>query len=412
VDRVILHSDLNNFFASVECALNPSLKDKPVAVCGNTVERHGIVLAKNYIAKKYGIITGEPVVHADRKCPGLIKLPPNYDKYVEYSKIVSNIYYSYTNLVEAFGIDECWLDVTGSRNLFGNGFDIAKKISADVKNTTGLTVSIGVSYNKIFAKLGSDMKKPDAITIITRENYRDKVWSLPVDDMMGIGNSASRQLKRRGIKTIGQLAVFDSSVLELWFGKNGLQMWVYANGLDNAPVMPMEYSFPLKSIGHGVTTTKDLRNDTEVYDVLTELSQVVGYKLRNANLAAKGVCIAVRDNKLLYREYQTQLDYATQSSVMLVKAAKELFKKQYQWQNNIRSLTIRAINLTLSSAPQQLNMFTDYDYNDKIEAVEYMIDTIRNKYGKHSINLAAYYKNDIKIVKDKPDSLSPMTMYM
>ena len=412
MERVILHCDLNSFFASVECVLNPSIKDKPVAVCGNTVERHGIVLAKNDIAKKYGIITGEPVVHAIKKCAGLVQLPPQYDKYVEYSKIVSNIYYSYTDLVEAFGIDECWLDVTGSKLLFGGGYAIAKKISSDVKNTTGLTLSIGVSYNKMFAKLGSDMKKPDAITVITKDNYKSKVWGLPAEDLMGVGNSTARQLKRRGIKTIGQLAAFDSSILDLWFGKNGLQMWVYANGLDTAPVMPMEYSFPLKSIGHGVTTTQDLKTDTEVYDVFTELSQVVGYKLRNANLSAKGVCIAVRDNKLAYREYQAQLDYPTQSSILLTKAAKELFKKNYRWNYNIRSLTIRAINLTLTSAPQQLNMFTDYKYCEKMESVEYAVDSIREKYGKHSINIASYYKDDLKIVKDKSDSQSPMTMYM
>jgi len=396
----------------------PHLRDKPVAVCGNTEERTGIVLAKNDAAKKCGIITGEVVVFAVRKCPQLVVLPPHYEKYVEYSKRVKEIYYNYTDLIESFGIDECWLDLTGSEKLFGSGYEMAVKISREVYTKTGLTVSIGVSYNKVFAKLGSDMKKPNGITCITQENFKEKVWDLPASAILGIGEQAAKKLKSKCIGTIGKVAAENSDNLRRWFGKCGLTMWINANGLDISPVMPVDYVLPVKTIGHGKTTTKDLINASEASYMFQNLSLNVGQRLRTANLRAKGVKIAVRDNKMGYREYQMQLPSTTQSSMVLAEHAKTLMKKKYRWDNPVRALEIRAINLVPAGTPEQLNFFTDYERQNKLEAIEKTIDAIRHKYGELNrngsaiINTGTHYRNDLKIVKDKTADQLPMTMFL
>ena len=397
MERVILHCDLNNYFASVECIKNPNLKSFPVAVCGNTAERHGIVLAKNNIAKKFGVITGEPVVYAKNKCRNLVIIPPNYEDYIRYSNIVKNIYYQYTEMVEPFGIDECWLDVTDSESLFGSGYDIAWKIKEQVKAETKLTLSVGVSYNKAFAKLGSDMKKPDAVTVITKENFKSKVWNLPADTLLGVGHKARIVLRRYCINTIGDLANASPEFLQKRFGKNGLLMNAFANGLDPTPVMAMDYTPPLKSIGHGITTTRDLKTNEEVFDILVELAQVIGDKLKAADIMAKGVTVSVRDSALTDKVMQCQLPYATQSSMVLVKYAKELFANKYVWHNHIRSVTIRAINLKVPGTPEQLSLFVDYDKQTKIETVETVVSNIRNKYGTYAINPAVHYKSNLSL---------------
>ena len=412
MDKTILHCDLNSFFASVECLMNPELRSIPIAVCGNVAERHGIVLAKNDIAKKMGIITGEAVIHAQWKCKNLVIVPPNYEAYVRYSNIVKEIYYKYTDLVEPFGIDECWLDVTGSEKLFGTGYTIARKISDEVKNTTGLTISVGVSYNKTFAKLGSDMKKPDAITCIDKATFKDKIWGLPANAMMGVGAKTAIFLHKKFIRTIGDIAKCNPENLKRWFGKDGNIMWIYANGLDPAPVMSYDYSPPLKSIGHGTTTTADLKNNSEVFDIFVELSQIIGQKLKAVNLMAKGVAIAIRDNKLSEKIIQCQIPYATQSAMVLVKYAKELFLKKYIWYNNIRSVTVRAINLINPNTPEQLNLLVDYEMQMKYEDVDVAANEIRAKYGNYCINPANHYKKDLKIVSEKSANETPMTMYM
>lgn len=238
MDRVILHSDMNSFYASVEIMLNPELRNKPVAVGGSTEERHGIILTKNQIAKKYGIKTGMVNWEAKLLCPDLVIITPHYEQYIKYSKMAREIYSRYTDKIEPFGMDECWLDMTESTELFGNGFDIANNIRKTIKSELGLTVSIGVSFNKIFAKLGSDMKKPDAITVINRENYKDKVWNLPVEDLFYVGPATKRKLNSIGVQTIGNLAKFPVNILKDKLGKNGIMLSAYANGADTSPVMP------------------------------------------------------------------------------------------------------------------------------------------------------------------------------
>ena len=263
-DRIILHSDLNCFYASVEVNENPKLRDQAIAVCGSTEERHGIVLTASYPAKRRGVKTGMANWQAVRACPGLICVPPHYDLYVKYSRLVRNIYLRYTDKMEPYGMDECWLDVSGSRQLHGDGTAIAEEIRKAVRDELGLTVSIGVSFNKIFAKLGSDMKKPDAVTTLPRDDWKGRVWPLPVSELLYVGPATTRKLMSRNILTIGDLAKTPPELLHDWFGKNGIVLWRFANGEDNSRVMQNDYEAPIKSVGHGITCSCDLRDNESV----------------------------------------------------------------------------------------------------------------------------------------------------
>ena len=311
MNRCILHCDMNNFYASVECMMNPSLRGRPVAVCGETENRHGIVLAKNYEAKAYGIITGEPVVKARQKCPSLAIVPPHSEIYLEFSRRAKAIYDTFTDLVEPFGLDECWLDVTGSQRLFGRGDEIAETIRNRIKNQMGVTVSIGVSFNKVFAKLGSDIKKPDAVTVIPAESFREVIWQLPAADLLGVGRATAQRLAPLGIHTIGDLACYPCDCLRSKLGKCGEDLWRFANGLDTSRVVPRDPEIPDKTAGHGITVLKDLVCAEEVWPVMLELSQNVGHRLYVWGKRATGVAISVRDNRLVSKQWQCQLSYPT-----------------------------------------------------------------------------------------------------
>ena len=298
MERAILHSDLNSFYASVEMMLDPSLRGKAVAVCGSTEDRHGIVLAKSDLAKKAGVKTGMVNWEAKQLCKDLIVVPPQYDQYLKYSKLTQAIYQRYTDLIEPFGMDECWLDVTGSRMVCGDPMTIAEDIRRSVREELGLTVSIGVSYNKIFAKLGSDMKKPDAITEIRKDTFKEKVWPLECSEMIYCGRATTAKLAKYGIRTIGDIAQTDPEFLRQQLGVNGVALWRYANGTDQSRVMHRDFVSPIKSVGHGITCTADLENDEEVWKVILALSQDIGHRLRLHELAARGVQISVRGNDL------------------------------------------------------------------------------------------------------------------
>lgn len=388
--RVVLHSDLNNCYASIECMLHPELRGKYIAVCGSTEERHGIVLAKNQLAKNCGVKTGDVIWEAKQKCPQLTIVPPHMDQYLKFSKLVRSIYLRYSPEVESFGIDESWIELTGSPLLNTmTPVEIANQIRETVKAETGLTVSIGVSFNKIFAKLGSDMKKPDAVTEITEDSFRIQVWPLPASDLLYVGRATTEKLKRYGIYTIGDLANTQSDVLKRLLGINGEKLWIFANGLDNSRVMPCDYEAEIKSIGHGITCTEDLIDCNEVYHVLLELSQEVGQKLRAKNLAATRVRICVRDNTLVHREYQGKLEFPTQSYTEIAKAGYDLFCKRHYWENNIRSLTISAIDLVAGDTPLQLDLWSDFERHKKRLALECTVDDIRRRFGLKAINFAA-----------------------
>ena len=276
--RVILHSDCNSFFASVETALNPEYRGVPMAVCGSVEARHGIVLAKNEIAKKFGVQTAETVYSAKKKCPGLVMASPHYDEYEKYSRAVNDIYRQYTDAVEPFGIDESWLDVTHSERLFGSGLEIAERIRREVKEKLGITVSIGVSFNKAFAKLGSDYKKPDAITVIDENNFRDIVYPLPANTLLYVGEKTKTVMSRLGIKTIGDIANADLALLRLHFGKMADVLHSYALGEDDSPVLSEEMRAERKSIGNGFTFKHDLVSIEEIKLGIEYLAEELGQK--------------------------------------------------------------------------------------------------------------------------------------
>ncbi len=382
MERKILHSDANAFYASVECVLNPELKGKAMAVCGSQEERHGIVLAKSELAKRAGIKTGMTNWQAKRLCPELVIVPPRHDIYAKFSQALHEIYIRYTDYVEPFGLDECWLDVTRSSRA---PYDIAESIRQTVKEELGLTVSVGVSFNKVFAKLGSDMKKPDAVTVITRENFKDTVWRLPCSDMIYCGRATTEKLKKLGVRTIGELARFPQDVLLKVFGKNGGKLWQYANGMDSDPVSRYDASEQAKSVGHGVTCVADLVNAEEAGTVIVSLTQEIGQKLRKMRLRARGVQVTVRDKDLSFESWQAQLDAPTQSSAVLAAAGSELLKRRYGWRKPIRALTVSAIRLESVDKPDQLSLFQT---DDKRERVENTLDEIRSKFGDGAIRPA------------------------
>lgn len=385
MERVILHSDINNCYASIECLYDESLRGKAVAVAGSVEARHGIVLAKSESAKRCGVKTGDTVWQAQKKCRDLIVVPPHFDRYVKYSELVRGIYRRYTDEIEPFGLDEAWLDVTGSRSLFGDGVQIANDIRTRIREEFGLTVSVGVSFNKVFAKLGSDMKKPDAVTEITRQDFREKIWNLPVADMLGCGRATVQKLKQYGVYTIGQLAACDVRFLTNVFGKGGEMLWRYANGLDAARVCPDGFVPVSKSIGHGATCVRDLQTPREVWLVMLSLSQEIGRRLFAEHLAATAVQISVKNNALFVRQYQHPLPLPTQSAFELAQAAFSLFQSVYRWELPVRAVTVRAISLTDDAAPIQTDLFSDFARHTQQEKIDTAVRNIRARYGKGSI---------------------------
>lgn len=385
MERVILHSDINNCYASIECLYDESLRGKAVAVAGSVEARHGIVLAKSEPAKRCGVKTGDTVWQAQKKCRDLIVVPPHFDRYVKYSELVRGIYRRYTDEIEPFGLDEAWLDVTGSRSLFGDGVQIANDIRTRIREEFGLTVSVGVSFNKVFAKLGSDMKKPDAVTEITRQDFREKIWNLPVADMLGCGRATVQKLKQYGVHTIGQLAACDVRFLTNVFGKGGEVLWRYANGLDAARVCPDGFVPVSKSIGHGATCVRDLQTPREVWLVMLSLSQEIGRRLFAEHLAATAVQISVKNNALFVRQYQHPMPLPTQSAFELAQAAFSLFQSVYRWELPVRAVTVRAISLTDAAAPVQTDLFSDFARHTQQEKIDDAVRNIRARYGKGSI---------------------------
>lgn len=398
-NRVILHSDMNCFYASVEMMLNPRLRGKPVAVCGSTEDRHGIVLAKSQLAKQAGVKTGMVNWEANRCCPGLIVVPPQYDQYLKYSKLARAIYGRFTDQVEPYGMDECWLDVTGSGYAGGNGMEIAEKIRRTVREELGLTVSIGVSFNKIFAKLGSDLKKPDAITEISEENFQEKIWPLPASDLLYVGPRTNEKLAKYGIRTIGQLAATDPDFLRRLLGVRGIDLWRYAAGRDESRVMQQDFVSPVKSIGHGITCTADLNTNEEVWKVMLELSQDVGHRLRVHGLDATGVQISIRSNELWGKQYQAHFQSATRSPRDLADLGRRLFEQEYQWSTPVRAVCIRAIDLVPHGQPTQMNLFVDQKRLDRRDQLDDAIEAIRRRFGKRSIIQAAVM-GDLKMPND------------
>ena len=388
-ERVILHCDLNCFFASVELLSYPALRDVPVAVCGDPESRHGIVLAKNEAAKQLGVKTAETIWQARQKAPHLITLPPHHSLYKEYSRKVNAIYGQYTDLVEPFGIDESWLDITGSMHLFGgDGKAIADRLRDRLRQELGLTISVGVSFNKIFAKLGSDYKKPDATTVIDRDNWKNIVWPLPVGDLLGVGHSTRKLLHQYGVETIGQLAEFPRQNLETLLGKHGAQLHDYANGLESSPVRPQHEAEPVKSVGNGTTFPRNLTRWEEVRSGLAVLSDSVAGRLRRYGMYCGGVALTIRDAQFRQFSRQTRLDSPTHLQKDIYHEALELARQSWHATDPIRALTITALYLTEDADSfEQLDLLNREapKQNEKQEKLEQAMDAIRGKYGKGAI---------------------------
>lgn len=383
--RSILHVDMNNFYASVECHYRPEIRHLPVAVAGDPLNRHGIILAKNMIAKRLGVKTGEAIWEAKQKAPKLVTVPPDFAKYLKFSRLARSILYDYTDQIEAFGLDENWADVTGSLSIFGSAHDIAELIRKRVKDELGITVSIGVSFNKIFAKLGSDYKKPDAITDIMPDNFKSLVWPLPASDLLYVGKATSRKLTSIGITTIGGIAKCPKDVLCRKLGKWGEILWLFANGLDTAPVRLLGQEAAVKSVGNGITCPRDLTADEDVQLVFTVLAESVASRLRDYNLKCTGVEIQIRDKNLYYMTRQQKISRPTFLSSDIIAAAMQLFRDNYRWFYPVRAVALRGINLVTADTLIELSLFEDESRNLAAENLARTIDDLRKRFGHDSI---------------------------
>ena len=410
MQRVILHSDMNCFYASVEMMLNRELKDKPLAVGGNSRDRHGIILAKSESAKRMGVKTGMTLAEAQKCCPKLVVVPSQFDQYVKYSKLAHEIYSRYTDIIEPFGLDECWLDVTASTGIFGDGESIAEEMRKTIREELGLTVSIGVSFNKVFAKLGSDIKKPDAVTVITRENFRERIWDMPVGSLLFAGRSTVKKLPGMGIYTIGQAAMSEPKILIKKLGKCGSILHSYACGHDMSPVMPDSFHRLIQSIGHGVTCTEDLEDSREVSSIMMALSVDISRKLIKHGLYANGVQISIRDTGLKFRQWQTPLSHKTRDEREISFAASRLFDRSYDWSRKIRTVTVRAINLTGDETPFQQSLFYDTASREKRERLDEAIESLRCRYGSRSVVYGGSVIADGKISHVQAASTLPYTI--
>lgn len=397
MDRTILHCDLNGFYASVECLYRPELKNVPMAVSGSVENRHGIILAKNEIAKGFGIKTTDTVWQAKRKCPEIVLVPPHHDRYSKYSQIVRKLFERFTDMIEPFGIDESWLDVTGSMHLFGSGKDIADKIRETIKSEVGLTVSVGVSWNKVFSKLGSDYKKPDATTVISRENYRNIVYPLPVSSLLYAGKAATEALSKLGITTIGQLAAYDKGIITDLLGKMGSMLHDYANGIDDCPVQFAGEEREAKSVGNGMTFRRNLIGIDDIRSGVLALADSVSSRLRKYGYKCSTVQVQIRDPQFKTISRQKKLQKPTCLCKDISSAAIEIIRACWDINAPIRMLTITGLNLAADSETGQLSFFEKESENGKQEKIERAVDNIRNKFGRGAITLGANINNDIGV---------------
>ena len=393
MERIILHSDCNSFYASVECLHHPEIREKPVAVGGDIEQRHGIILAKNQLAKQFHVSTGEAIWQAKQKCPELIVLPPNFPLYLRFSRLARDIYLDYSNRVEPFGLDEAWLDITSSENQKDKGERTAHEIRKRIREELGITVSIGVSYNKIFAKLGSDYRKPDAVTMITKENYRQIAWPLPVSDLLYVGPATKRKLNGFGVHTIGELAKTPVEILRSKFGKIGDILWCFSNGLDSSPVADFQNQPVVKSIGNSTTAPRDLERDEDVKIILYVLADSVARRLREQGLKGRTIHISVRDNSLFSFTRQKSLLSYTNLTGEIAGETLSLFREHYQWKRPVRSVGISVSDLAADTIYSQTSLFCDEVKREKVERLDKALDRLKARFGTFAVQPAVLLKD-------------------
>lgn len=384
--RTILHADLNNFFASVECLYNPALWKRPMAVAGDPKARHGIVLAKNQLAKACGVQTGEPLWQARQHCPELAFVPPHFERYEKYARLARELYIAYTDKVESFGMDECWLDVSGALCQYGSGSTIAGRIRQQMKQRFGLTVSVGVSFNKVFAKLGSDMKKPDATTEITKDNYQALIWPLPVSSLLFVGRATEKKLHAAGVQTIGQLAACDAAFLHGYLGKAGLTLHRYANGLDDSPVADYFAVPAVKSVSNGTTTPRDLETDDDIKAVLCHLCEKVARRLRQQNCLCTVLQLGIRDCSFAQYSRQCSLSAPTACGSTLFHAAWDLFSaNRPSCGRPLRHLSVCGTGLRFAGQALQLSLFAEEQRALRRSALDNTLDRLSARYGQNTV---------------------------
>lgn len=402
--RIIFHIDQNCYFASVEMISHPEYRNVPMAVVGNQEARHGIVLAKNELAKKYGIKTAEAIWQAKAKCPDLVLAPAHHEKYEFYSMKLREMYYEYTDRVEPFGLDECWLDMSDACESYEEAAQIADSIRQRVKDSFNLTCSVGISFNKIFAKLGSDYKKPDATTVFSDEDWKEKIWPLPADDLLFVGRSTMGRLRKINVRTIGDLAGTDQAYLARYLGKAGDVLWRYANGLDDSPVAEAGHKREIKSVGNSTTTATDMTSNSAVYRTLHMLSESVASRLRKHGLKGTVIQIEIRDRDLVRCEKQKILFEPTDNAGTIYQAAKELFTESWDWHKGIRSIGVRCSKVIPAGMGTQMSFFMSEETRRKTSKLDKVIDDINRRYGKGVITSAA----EAEMQKDE-DGAAPVS---
>jgi len=408
--RYILHCDLNNFYASVECFENPELRGKPVVVCGRTEDRHGIVLAKNYVAKQFGIKTGDVLWEARRKCPDVVSVVARHSLYLKYSRLVRRIYSEYTDRIEPFGIDEAWLDLSGVVHSFDEAEALAGVLRERVKTEVGLTISVGVSFCKVFAKLGSDMKKPDATTVITLENYKLKVWPLPVSDLLFVGRATTAKLLGLNIKTIGDLALFDRNLIKVKLGKIGEMIQDYALGVDCGEVRKYDERAEIKSVGNSLTYYKDVSTREDIYALFLLLSESVVARMKAYGFKkARNLVISVTDNNLNSITRMMKMNPPTDIASEVATCAMQLFEKNFAYRSKVRGLGVHVSDFVES---EQIDLFSPTSKREKSERLQMEIENLRNRFGRKTIQRAIVMRDprmkEINIVDD--NTISP-TMF-
>ena len=387
--RIIFHIDQNCYFASVEMISRPELKNIPMAVAGDASVRHGIILAKNEPAKKYGIKTAEAIWQAQAKCPELVLVDAHHEKYEFYSKKLREMYSEYTDRVEPFGLDECWLDMTGIVCDYAEAEEAALEIRNRVKDEFKLTCSVGISFNKVFAKLGSDYKKPDATTVFSDTDWKEKIWPMPVEDLLFVGKHTAGKLSKINVKTIGDLAGTDSEYIARYLGKAGMALWEYANGLDDSPVAVTGFKRIPKSIGNSTTTAEDMTSDRQIERTLHMLSESVAQRLRKHSLKGTVVQITVRDRDLAIYEKQRILYRPVDDAKPIYEAARDLFRESYDWNKGVRSIGVRCTKLVGSESGEQMSIFREIQAGQRDDKLNKAIDDINRRYGTGVIKSAA-----------------------
>lgn len=385
MEQIILHADANTFYASVECLYRPEIRQRPVAVCGDPEARHGIVLTANRLAKSRGVKTGMAIWQARQVCPALVVVPPDYALYIHFSRMMREIYEEYSDRVESFGLDECWIAVTNPGVTISDGERIAHEIRERVKRELGITISVGVSNNKVFAKLGSDMKKPDAVTVIHPDNFQNEIWQLPASDLLYVGPRTSKKLRDLNIVTIGDLAMAPPHVLQYKLGKNGLLLQAYANGFDTSPVMPVDVSMAIKSVGNSTTTPHDIATVEDARCVYYLLAESVGARLREHGFLSQCISISMRTTDLISQSCQKTLFRPTNITKEIAQYSCDLFLERYTRFLPLRSVGISCGSLIPDSRPVQLDMFGDQEQRERQHRVDLAIDGIRHRFGNQII---------------------------